>query len=120
MDHKKTVVICDDDEGLLEVMTMILSQKGYHVVALSESKKVLETLKSLDPVVTLLDLWIPDGNGDELIKNLKKENATKHVPLVLVSADKDTEQIANTAGADDFLCKPFDMEALEQMVEKFL
>lgn len=114
-----TIIICDDDEGILEVVTLVLRNRGYTVVPLTKSSKVIEMAERVNPNVILLDLWIPDGNGDEVARQLKKGKATKHIPVVLVSANRFTEQIAGEIGVDGFLCKPFDIAELESVVEKF-
>ena len=121
MDNRtKTVLICEDDEGIIDVTTIVLQEKGYKVIPLLDCQKVYEYVDALKPDIILLDLWMPDINGEEVTRTLKSNDHTKHIPIIIISANKDTEKIAKNAGADTFLCKPFDIEELEQTVERYL
>lgn len=114
----KCVLLCDDDEGIVDVSTIVLEEKGYCVIALTNPKQVLSTVAERRPDIILLDLWMPVISGEVLARELKLNPDTRHIPIIIISASKDTERIAGTVAADDFLCKPFDIEALEQMVFK--
>ena len=116
----KTVLICEDDEGIIDVTTIVLQEKGYKVIPLLDCQKVYEYVDTHKPDIILLDLWMPDINGEEVTRTLKSNDHTKHIPIIIISANKDTEKIAKNAGADTFLCKPFDIEELEQTVERYL
>lgn len=115
----KKVLICDDDEGILDVIKIILEEKGYDVFILSKSEKVYETVDTFKPDVILLDLWMPGISGETITKELKKTSKTKMIPIIIVSANKDTIKIAKELEADDFLCKPFNIDRLEEMVDKY-
>jgi two-component system, OmpR family, alkaline phosphatase synthesis response regulator PhoP len=118
--NKKTIIVCDDDEGILDIISFILKERGYTVVALKESGSVIQTALSVNPIVILLDVWIPGINGNVLTTLLKKNPKTKHIPVVLISANNHTERIAKESGADGYLCKPFDVVDLENIVNKFV
>ena len=121
MDNRtKTVLICEDDEGIIDVTTIVLQEKGYKVIPLLDCQKVYEYVDTYKPDIILLDLWMPDINGEEVTRTLKSNDHTKHILIIIISANKDTEKIAKNAGADTFLCKPFDIEELEQTVERYL
>lgn len=115
-----TILICDDDESIVELTQSILEDIGYQVRVVTSCDLVDTEIKEHRPDLILLDLWIPLSGGEEISKNLKKDPATKDIPIIIVSANKDTQSIAKRSGADDFLCKPYDLEELEQKVEKFL
>jgi len=115
----KTVLICDDDEGIVDVATIILRDAGFKVVPVTSSLAVIETVRSVKPDVILLDLWMPDISGEELTIQLKKNPETTTIPVILVSASRDTENIATKSGANDFIKKPFDIDELEQYVRKY-
>lgn len=117
---KKSILVCDDDIGILEVVSIILEQKGYCVTALNDSEDVLKTVEEQAPHLILLDLWMPNISGEELTLKLKKQKATKNIPVVIVSASKDTQKIATSAGANGFIVKPFDINDLESLVEKYI
>lgn len=114
---KKRVLVCDDDEGILEVVTIILKSGGYDVRALSRGKEVKKTIKEFEPDVLLLDVMMPETNGKDITKELKNE--TCKVPIILLSAVNNFEQIVRETGADDFMMKPFDMKALLAKVAQY-
>lgn len=116
----KTVLICDDDEGIIDVATIVLQDKGYKVISLLNGEKILEKIKEVKPDIILLDLWMPALPGDLLTKQLKSIESTKNIPIIIVSAGRDTKKVAAEAGADGFLNKPFDITELEQIVEKYI
>jgi len=117
--RQNTIIVCDDDEGILDVIASVLQERGYSVVSLTHARNVIETARRVNPVAILLDLWLPDGNGDDVARQLKNKKETKHIPVVLVSANRFTKQIAGEVGADAYLCKPFDITELENVVEKY-
>jgi DNA-binding response OmpR family regulator len=117
--NNKTVLICDDDEGIIEVTTIILEEKGYNVISMTSCETLFEKIDKFNPRVILLDLWMPDATGDEITRQLKADDKTKQIPIIIVSANKDTEKVAKESGADDFLCKPFDINELEDIVQKY-
>ncbi len=116
----KTVLICEDDEGIIDVVTIVLQEKGYNVIPLLSSREVYKMVDEKKPDLILLDLWMPHITGGEIATVLKQKDETKHIPIIIVSANKDTEQIATQSGADSFICKPFDIEELEETVAKYL
>jgi DNA-binding response OmpR family regulator len=115
---KKRILVCDDDEGILEVLTIILQNGGYDVKALSSGKEVKKMIKEYHPDVLLLDVMMPEANGKDIAIELKK-NKTIRTPIILLSAVNNFEQIARETGADDFMVKPFDMKALLAKVAKY-
>jgi CheY-like chemotaxis protein len=112
----KKVLICDDDEGIIDVATIVLQEKGYSVISLTQAEAIYELVAEHNPDIILLDLWMPDLGGDEITKKLKSDSSTKHIPIILFSASKSTEETAKQLGADAFLCKPFDIDELEEMI----
>lgn len=117
--QKKRVLIYDDDEGILDVTKIVLTQKGYDVVGFSDCTNIIQKIQEYSPDVLLLDLWMPHMSGEEVTKKLKSSKKTKKIPVIIISANKDTKLIANNIGADGFINKPFDIEYLENIVEKF-
>jgi len=114
---KKTIMIADDDPGIVEVLTLMLEDAGYEVETTDDGQTVREVKEHL-PDLILLDIWMAGFDGRDICKYLKSQKLTKHIPLIIISANKDTEGIAKEAGADDFIAKPFEMKELLAMVEK--
>jgi CheY-like chemotaxis protein len=114
---KKKVLIADDDPAILDALQLMLEDEGYDVRT-SENGESIKQLKDF-PDVLLLDIWMSGIDGRDICKALKSSEETKHIPVIMISANRDTEQIAREAGADDFLTKPFEMDQLLEKVKKY-
>ncbi len=114
----KTVMIADDDPGIVDAVEMLLEFEGYNVRSTVTGSDVLE-MKEL-PDVLLLDIWMSGEDGRDICKKLKEMDHTKHMPVIMISASRDIRQSAIDAGADDFLAKPFEMNDLLHKIEAFV
>ncbi len=115
----KNVVIIDDDESIREVVTMIVDTLGYQTISLPSCKDPKEILGH-KPQLVIMDLWMPGVGGEELTTKLKKNNATKDIPILIMSASNEAKKVADRIGADGCLLKPFDIDELEQVVHSYL
>lgn len=115
---KKRVLIADDDPGILEAMQIMLEDSGYDV-RITEDGQAVRDLKDDLPDVLILDIWMSGMNGADICQYLKSQHRTKHLPIILCSANKDTRRLAQGCGADDFLAKPFEMTDFLAKVEKY-
>jgi len=115
----KTILVVDDDEGITEVVQMVLESEGYQVQT-SMTGDGLYHVNSIPPDLILLDILLLGGDGREVCKALKSNPRTAHIPVVMLSAHSDTSLVADTSGADDFLEKPFDLDTLIATVKKHL
>lgn len=117
MTNTKKVLLCEDDEGVRETVILILELNGYTVEAVTKAGQVWDKLTEGSPGLILIDLWLPDGNGDEFIRKLKKDENYSNIPVILFSANMQVKEIARDCGADDYLTKPFEIETLEEKVK---
>ncbi len=115
---KKKILVADDDPGILEALTYMLEDEGYEVRT-SVDGNVIPIMKDDQPDLLLLDLWMSGQNGSDICRELKSNTNTSHIPVIIISANRDTKAIAFACGADDFLTKPFEMEDLLKMVKKY-
>jgi len=116
---KKKVLVADDDPAILDAISMILEDAGYYV----ETTVNGETMKSMHtnpPDLLLLDIWMSGQDGRKICRYLKSQENTRKIPIVMISASKDADEMAKKAGADDFIAKPFDMDDLLERVEKYV
>lgn len=118
MGERKKVLILDDDTAILEVMRIILEDNGFEVMVKEEFTSVEAILDSVRPDIFLVDIWMKGIDGSAITKTLKTDSRTQDIPVIIVSADNDTEKIAREIGADDFLAKPFDIGALVEKVKR--
>ena len=116
---KKKILAADDDPAILEVLTFMLEDAGYDVKTTVNGQTENMAQKYL-PDLILLDIWMAGMDGRTICKSLKRHKLTRHIPIILVSANKDTERFAKESGADNFITKPFEMYALLGKVAKYL
>lgn len=116
---RKQILVAEDDPSIMEGMQMILEDAGYDVATSLNGDAVYNLGKQI-PDLFLLDIWMSGVDGGDLCKYLKKDHKTQDCPVVLVSANRDGERIADESGADDFLAKPFEIEDLLAIVEKYI
>jgi len=108
----KHILVVDDDPDILEFLQVILEDEGYTVVT-SDKGEYLEQLHNGGlPDLILLDMLLSGKDGCEIVKYLKREPETTHIPVIMISAHPSAEKEARQAGADDFLAKPFNIEVL--------
>jgi DNA-binding response OmpR family regulator len=112
MKINKTIIICDDDEGILEMLAIILEDSGYNVIAEQNSLNLYNLIEQKKPDLLLLDLWMPVLSGDQVLLHLRSQPATKTLPVIVLSASTDGPEIASKAGATDYIAKPFDIDQL--------
>ncbi|RYG17677.1 MAG: response regulator [Chitinophagaceae bacterium] len=118
MNKQKRITVADDDPGILDAVGMMLEMEGYEVNATLNGNTILTQAEV--PDVYILDIWMSGSDGRELCKQLKSDEKTKNIPVILISASNDLKRSAETAGADDFLAKPFEIDALLEKVAKAL
>lgn len=113
---KGKVAIFDDDHDILELCAFILKQKGFDVLTRANCSDLLNTVHAFKPDVILMDNWIPETGGIEATQTIKAQPDLKDIPIIYFSANNDIKSLAAKAGADKFLAKPFDIDALENLV----
>jgi CheY-like chemotaxis protein len=115
---KKKILIADDDSAILEAMTLMVGDEGYDVTSTADGQ-TMENVYKLKPDLVLLDIRMAGVDGRDICRQLKNQKSTKNIPIIMISANKDAEEIAKEAGADDFITKPFQMDDLLEKVAKF-
>ena len=115
------ILLCDDDKGVSEVIQIMLENNGFEVKLLESGKAIQKRVKEYSPNLILIDIWMPGIGGKEAIKLLKKDKATKNIPIIIISALDETEVagIVKTLGVEGYLLKPFNMEDLLAVASKF-
>ncbi|MBN1384469.1 MAG: diguanylate cyclase [Elusimicrobia bacterium] len=122
MNQKNTILIIDDNEDLVKMMSLILEQEGYNVLQANSGQKGLEIVKKQAPDCILLDRKMPLMDGLEVCKHLKSNEKTKHIPVILVTAVDAKQDIIDgiNAGADDFVAKYQDSDILLTRIKAML
>ena len=116
----KKILIIDDDEGILSAFEAMLEDEEYTVQTSCTIEPLLSLQKENMPDLILLDVLLSGADGREICKQLKSQEATKHIPIIMISATTNLETLAKNAGAEDFIAKPFDMNDLLEKVKKYI
>jgi len=114
MKNKPKILVVDDEERNLRLMEAMLIPLGYEVVLAQDGIEALNRVRKIPPDVILLDVMMPKINGLEVARQLKEDEGTKIIPVVMVTALKEVEDRVKAleVGADDFLSKPVDKSEL--------
>lgn len=117
---QKTIVVADDDQAIVEVMKIVLEQYGYSVVSITNGACIIQEVEKTMPALIFLDVWLSGYDGSEITKKIKNNEKTKHIPIVIISANNNTQRIAQEAGADAFMTKPFDINDITAVVKQYI
>lgn len=118
---RKKILVADDDQSILDVLGIILSEMGgYETVLVNDATNLANRVAGLMPDLVLLDLSMSGFDGKEICEELKQNTVTSSIPVLIFSANRDIQIIAQESGADGFLEKPFEMPALLEKVEALI
>jgi diguanylate cyclase (GGDEF)-like protein/PAS domain S-box-containing protein len=103
------VLVVDDQEMIRDLMKQILRSQGHHALLAASGREALALLREHAVDVIILDIMMPEMSGVEVLKYIKASSATSDIPVLVVSADSDTDQIVTciNLGAEDYIVKPF-------------
>lgn len=101
------VLIVDDDQSLATILSTTFEKEGYTTIASYTGRDALEKAKSENPNVILLDQVLPDISGNQVLKELKMDDQTKNIPVLMLSNFGQTEMVnqAINEGASDYIYK---------------
>lgn len=116
----KNILVIDDDIPILEVMKILLEDCGYQVTTANNVDDAKKYLKKQIPDLIFIDVSINGKSGCDITRQLKAGIKTKHIPIIILSANSGVKDLAEEAGADDFLPKPFDIQDLTVKVSRYL
>jgi two-component system cell cycle response regulator DivK len=119
----KVVLIVEDEPDNLEIMRAVVEELlGFKALLVTDGAAAVETAVTTRPDVILMDLMMPVLDGFEAIKYLKTNANTSHIPVVAVTAlSRPTDrQRAVEEGAVDYVCKPFDLDLLIEVIERHI
>jgi len=109
------ILILDDDEDILYFCSVVFENLQFEVISSSHSKDIVEQVEKAQPDIILIDNWIPGLGGVKSIQILKATAHLRQIPIILFSANSNLPALAEEAGADSYLKKPFDLEELEEL-----
>ncbi len=117
---QKCVLIFDDETEILTLCRIILEKKNYKVETRVTCENVIEDVKSINPDIVIMDLWIPETGGEEAIRKIRHNDSIKDIPILILSANDEIAKISRTSAANDYVRKPFDIHEFIKMVAKWI
>ena len=114
------ILVVDDEEKIRGTLRGVLADEGFEVLEASDGRRALELLEAAAPRLAIVDVWMPDMDGIELVQRMRALAPT--MPIIVISGHGTIETAVRVIrlGAFDFLEKPFPLEALLQVVERAL
>jgi len=116
----QTILVVDDEFGVVEVLTAALEDEGYRVVAAANGRHGLERLKESRPDLVILDFMMPILDGVAMAKIMKADPDFASIPIVMTSAVAENALRERFDGYDAFLRKPFRADALVKLLRRLL
>ena len=109
METKKTILVVEDDKSLLPMITYNIEKNGFQVKSATNGEDALLLIKEEIPSLAIFDWMIPEPNGLELCKILRRKQETSNLPIIMLTAKEEEEDRIRGLeyGADDYISKPF-------------
>ena len=122
MRETKKILLVDDNIDIITTFRIALRRLGYSVIVAKDGDECLIKARNEKPDLILLDVRLPRMSGGEVLKRLKESPETKTVPVVAITASmsKETKEMMEEFGADDFLLKPIDVLDLNRVLRRYL
>jgi two-component system, OmpR family, response regulator VicR len=120
---KRHILCIEDEPEMIDLIRLILGRRGFQVTGATGGQAGLEAVRSELPDLVLLDLMMPDMDGWEVYQQMKADENTRHIPVIVVTAKAqsiDKVLGLHIAKVDDYIAKPFSPQELLTSVEKTL
>ena len=119
---KKSILVVDDEEDILELVKYNLTREGYSVFCASSGEEGLELARTVQPDLVVLDLMLPGLDGLDICKHLKTDPKTRHICIIMLTAKGNDSDIVVglELGADDYVVKPFSPRVLLARIKTVL
>ncbi|NLX05979.1 MAG: response regulator [Phycisphaerae bacterium] len=119
---KETILVVDDEEDILELISYNLGKEGYKVMTVASGEEARDTARTKLPDLIVLDLMLPGMDGLEVCRTLRTDAKTAHIPIIMLTAkSEDADVVAGIElGADDYVTKPFSPRVLLARIKAVL
>lgn len=119
---KKTILVVEDEDDILELLCYNLQREGYKVTSATSGGDALTAISRNVPNLIILDLMLPDLSGLDICRSLKENSRTAGIPILMVTAKSEDSDVVTglELGADDYITKPFSMKVLIARVRSSL
>ncbi len=119
-DPISTILVAEDHLDSRDALRALLEAFGYRVLVAVDGRQAVEIALSEHPDLVLMDIMMPEMDGFEATRALRRDSRTAELPIIAVTAMEGAQQLALQAGADDFVRKPVDIRGLVAKVHRFL
>ena len=116
----RRVLIFDDDEDILAMCSYAIASFGWEVHTRSDCNNIFTTLETVKPAVIFMDNGIRNLSGVAATQMIKSHSDYKNIPVIYFSANSEIKDLANNAGADTYLEKPFNLQDLKRIINSVL
>jgi DNA-binding response OmpR family regulator len=116
----KRILIIEDEQDIVDIATMILEDEGYEVCSFMEFRDYESKVNESHADLVLLDLNLQGFHGKDICKYIKGNEHLKKTSVVLMSANRDIQAVKEEAGADGYICKPFDLSDFIETVKRYV
>ncbi len=117
----KKILVVDDEMHLARILQFTLKNAGYEVFLAYDGREALNKVNEVDPDLVILDLVLPLIDGYKVCNSIKKNDSTRHIPVIILTArDLDTLNFDEDILADTFMQKPFNTDTLLDEIEKLI
>jgi len=119
----RRVVYIEDEQEMIDLVKLILSRKHFELIGANTGREGLDAIRKTSPDVVLLDLMMPEMDGWEVYQQLKADDSTRHIPVIIITAKAqniDKVLALHIAKVDDYIPKPFTPKELFDSIEKVL
>jgi two-component system, OmpR family, response regulator VicR len=123
MEAKQRLLYIEDEQEMIELVRLILARRGFEVIGAIGGRAGLESVRNTLPDLVLLDLMMPDMDGWDVYQQMKADEATQNIPVIVVTAKAqsiDKVLGLHIAKVDDYISKPFSPNELVESIEKVL
>ena len=116
----ETIAVVDDEQDILELVSLHLKKNHFSVREFSDGSSFIKYLDSEKPDLVVLDLMLPDADGFEICKYMKRKKNLLHIPIVMLTAKSEEADtiLGLELGADDYIRKPFSPNELIARVRR--
>ena len=121
--NTRKVVCIEDEPEMIDLFKLILTRRGFEVIGANGGRQGLELVKEIKPDLVLIDLMMPDMDGWEVYQNLKANEDTQNIPVIVVTAKAqsiDRVLGLHIAKVNDYIAKPFSPTSLLESIEQVL
>ena len=118
--NAKQIIYIEDEQDMIDLVRLILNRKGYEVKGANGGREGLDLIRANSPDLVLLDLMMPDMDGWDVYQQLKADEATRTIPVIVITAKaQNIDKVLgiHIAKVDDYICKPFSPQQLIDSVE---